>query len=544
MMRSLRLFLRLLLITVLPSFKKSSLLATAFSKAVSKVVTTVTPKRETLHFRKDKRRPNEFITKNRKDEKHNSKWRCMIEENLQTTEVGDTPKKLLDQIPRVLTSCARDRTSEGAKRAQLLLDRYVQEFVAGNRHAIPEVQLFNIAMDAWVKSRRPDAPKKIKHILKTMQDLRQTHNLCDLVPDVISLSLFCLAWARSREPVATEKAHKILHYMECKGLQPNTKTYNAVLLSHVHSNKRDKALAVESLINHMKKRCEAGNFNCCPDICSYQSLIAAWSRTSMYGTPQKAEEVLYFLDEESRNGKEYLRPNCHCYVAAIHAWSHSEELEKSRRAYELLQHMRELYEQEPTYIDLKPNVVAYTAVLNACSLPADKAESESALQIAQLVMEEMRVYKYDKPNFLTFSAFLQVLGSTITPGTRRDQLALEIFEQARASGQVGYLTLEKLRHASPDTYSCFVKDITEKNGDGTHIVQIPFEWSCNVVGEREPSRRFIKDDTTSNIVRSNYIRLKEVKKKHGQHTRFMTTRRRTVGTGESQLNIQWTDEPM
>eukprot|EP00546_Thalassionema_frauenfeldii_P007599 CAMPEP_0178918908 /NCGR_PEP_ID=MMETSP0786-20121207/14102_1 /TAXON_ID=186022 /ORGANISM="Thalassionema frauenfeldii, Strain CCMP 1798" /LENGTH=474 /DNA_ID=CAMNT_0020592699 /DNA_START=28 /DNA_END=1449 /DNA_ORIENTATION=+ len=467
---------RILLISVLLSCEKSPPIAAAFSLLTSKVVTTITPKSEKLHFRKDKRSPEGFLRYHKKYGRQTFQWRCKIVESLNNTEVGKTPKELLDQVPRVLTSCARDRTSEGAKQAQLLLNRYVREVEAGNRYAAPEVQLFNIAMDAWVKSRRSDAPEKIKGILKTMQDLRLNHNLSELIPDVISLSLFCLAWARSREPIAAEKAHEILNYMERRGLRPNTFTYNAVLLSHVHSNKRDKALAVESLINHMKERCNAGNTECCPDICSYQSLIAAWSRTSMYGTPQKAEEVLHFLDEESRNGKEDLRPNCHCYVAAIHAWSHSEELEKSRRAYELLQHMRDLYEQDHTYIDLKPNVVAYTAVLNACALPADKGECQSALQIAQLVMEEMRLYKYDQPNFLTFSAFLQVLSSTLPHGKRRDQLALETFEQACASGQVGYLTLEKLQHASPKTYNNFVKDLTEKDRDGNHIVQIPFEW--------------------------------------------------------------------
>lgn len=512
----------------------------------SKIVTAVTPKtKKTLHFLKDDCRP-------RKTDETRIPWRVQIEQEIkQHSGIGTLPKQLLDQIPPVITCWARRRTPEGATKAQALLERYVDEYLAGNPHAKLEVRLFNIAMDAWTKSRRDDAPQQIQKLMKLMQDLRASDSndqvLVNLVPDVISMSSLCLAWAKSRSPHAAEKATAILEYMERQGLRPNTITYNAVLLAHVHSQSRDKAIKVEGIIARMKYRHEQCHHDeCRPDVYSYQSLIAAWSRTSMSGTPQKAEEVLDYLDMEARMGKTYLTPNCHCYVAAIHAWSHSEEHFKSRRAYEILCHMRDLYKQTSKE-ELKPNVVAYTAVLNACALPVDKLERESALAIAQLVMEELRIYGHDRPNFLTYAAFLHVLGSTIPNGTRRDDLSRQAFNEARANGQVGYIVLEKLHIASPTTYNAIVENITEQDEHGNNVVRIPYSWGRHVVGERDPMTRVIKDDTTKEIQKANYLKLQEVKRKHGMKATFhvqLSRETKRVPVHYDNFTINWSEESL
>jgi hypothetical protein len=521
-----------------------SLGVSSATPAASQVVTTVTPhKKKTLHFRKDK--------SSRRKGDRSSKWRQAIEQDIRSHKtVGTLSKELIDQIPPVITGWARRKSSEGAEKAQFLLERYVQEFKAGNPHALPETRLFNIAMDAWTKSRQRDSPQKIQAIMKMMQDLRHgedtANSAAHLIPDVISMSSLCLAWAKSRQPHAADQAQAILEYMERQGLRPNTITYNAVLLAYAKSTRRDKALQVERIIDQMSDRSKVRFPECRPDVCSYQSLICAWSRTALSGTPQKAEEVLHFLDTESRVwGKKHLTPNAHCYVAAIHAWSHSEEQHKSRRAYEILQHMRLLYDDTKDE-HVKPNVFAYTAVLNACALPVCKSERADALQIAMLVMDELRLYKHDAPNFLTYAAFLHVVGSTLAhDDERRDTLASTAIERAQADGQVGYIVLEKLHIASPNTYRAIVKDITEEQG-ALEVVRIPHPWGRHVVGERDPSRRVLKDDAKWELQKSSYLKLQEVKRKHGKKSSFfgsMDRRKNGIPVDEG-FTIEWSEESL
>jgi Pentatricopeptide repeat domain len=521
--------------------------ATAFSFSAplfSNFVTVITPKtKKTLHFRKDSKQTRI---------KDRDSWQAQIEEEIKKhNDVGMLPKQLVEQIPPVITKWARTRTSEGALKAQALLERYANEYIQGNPSIQTlEVRLFNIAMDGWTKSQRHDAPQRIQKLMRYMQDLRSSRQeLTNLVPDVISMSSLCLAWAKSRSPDAATKANAILEYMEQQNLRPNTITYNAVLLAHVHSPHRDKALYVERILSRMKHRFEIdGHEECRPDICSYQSLIAAWSRTRLSGTPHQAEEVLMFLNTESRLGKVHLTPNCHCYVATIHAWSHSEERNKSQRAYELLCHMKDLYIQTQNQ-DLKPNVVAYTAVLNACALPIDKAERESSLSLAIQVMDQMKLDGYDRPNFLTYSAFLHVLGSTIPPSPRREKMALQVIQDARENGQVGYIVLEKLQIASPLVYENIVKNITEHDTLGNKIVKIPYHWGKYVIGERDPNRRVMKDNTSAFIHKANYLKLQEVKRKRGptnsiEWNCLEESKNVHISVKFDNSTLIWTDEPL
>lgn len=504
----------------------------ALSPPVPNRVTTVTTKtKKTIHFRK-KREGTQFY-----DGSSFFKWANFIYHRLEEAEVGKVDKEYLDQVRPIIASWAKNKDNpESAEKAQFLLDRYVQEFIAGNKHANPELWVFNAAMDGWAKSRRKNAPQKIEAILQTMKNLRLNHNLKDLEPDVISLSSLVLAWVNSRAPEAVEKALCILDYMEKEGFDPSTITYNKVLLSFVHSTLPDKAVKAEALIKRMSLRHREENKDCAPDIYSFQSLIAAWSRTKMSGTPQKAEEVLHFLDSQSEKGRKNLTPNAHCYTAAMHAWSNSIEDDKGRRAYELLQKMNRLYEATKRK-NLKPNVVAYTAVINACALPYAEREHSKALNIAQLVMEELRYSEHASPNFLSYSAMLHVIATTLEKNEKRDALSYKYFEEAIHDGQVGYLVLEKLQIAAPNVYNALVEDLINIDADGNKVVEIPAEWGENVKGERDPSQRLLKDTPVKFLNRVSYQRLKEVKKKYGERVEEPYIKSEKIREGD--VKIKW-----
>jgi hypothetical protein len=156
------------------------------------------------------------------------------------------------------------------------------------------------------------------------------------------------------------------------------------------------------------------------------------------------------------------------------------ERQKARRAYEILDRMKKLYRTSNAK-SVKPNIVAATAVINACARPADKYEKGDAFIIAKLTMEEVLLGEFGKPNFLTFSAFLSVCSSTLPSSDGRDDAVRRTFEQCRMSGQVAQIVLEKFKKAaSTQLYEELLGDILDENG----VPQLPREWSVNVQGER------------------------------------------------------------
>lgn len=163
---------------------------------------------------------------------------------------------------------------------------------------------------------------------------------------------------------------------------------------------------------------------------------------------------------------------------------------------------------------LKPNVKAFTSVLNACARPVDEAEWDEAYQIAELTMAELTLGTYDLPNFLSYAAFLSVCASTLSDDDKRDAVVRRTFHECVNAGQVGHIVLEKLKvAASPSLYHELVGEHLDENGE----CSLPPSWTAYISGERNANHAdtALRKDRPENIPASSIIRLKKAAKKFG-----------------------------
>lgn len=243
-------------------------------------------------------------------------WLNWVYNHWRSTKPGELTEETLKQMVPAISTWGRRKTDYAAKRSEELLDRIIDENLAGNSHAELTVNLFNAAMDAYAKVGNH---VKVQKILRRMNNLSTNHDhLKHLKPDNFSMSILATAWAKSRSPEAALKAEAILNYMETQNLAPNTVTYNAVLHAVALGDQIDKAVRAEDLVKRMKNRYSEGE-GCKPDIYSYQSLIQAWSKTLLPGSPQRAEKILHWLDSEADKGDKSLAPNAHCFTCKFDA---------------------------------------------------------------------------------------------------------------------------------------------------------------------------------------------------------------------------------
>ena len=80
----------------------------------------------------------------------------------------------------------------------------------------------------------------------------------------------------------------------------------------------DRALKAEDIVKRMKRRYEENGEDCQPDVYTYQTLIQAWSRTMMPGSPQRAERILRSMDSKASSGEknsQRLAPNTYCFTS-------------------------------------------------------------------------------------------------------------------------------------------------------------------------------------------------------------------------------------
>jgi hypothetical protein len=453
-----------------------------------------------------------------------------------------TDSNVLKQMMAAIPRWARRRSLSSAQRAEELLERLVQEAAAGNTLLLQQhqqdaainatssvpltVSVFNAAMDAYGKIGNP---KGVQRILRRMETLaRNDASFSHLQPDAFSMSILATAWAKSRSLEAAQKAEAILQYMDLNGLVPNTITYNAVLNAIAVGNQVDKALRAEDIVQQMKARHEEDGCECAPDVYTYQSLIQAWSKTTMPGSPQRAERILRYMDEASDTNKK-LRPNAYCFTTVIHAWARSSETQRARSAYNLLNTLTRRchdFNNSPKVAkQLRPNVKTFTAVLNACSRPADESEAQEAFSIAKLTMAELALGTYGKPNFLSYAAFLLVCATTLPPGLERDEIVQSTFQDCVKAGQVGQIVLEKLQiAASPELLDVLIGEHRDLAGQ----INLPKQWNSNIQGELAsgsflPTPKVTVDDVDK-ISKSSKRRLEAVQKFGGRSGVFSCSR--------------------
>lgn len=162
------------------------------------------------------------------------------------------------------------------------------------------------------------------------------------------------------------------------------------------------------------------------------------------------------------------------------AWARSLHYGKAERALNWLREMQKRY-QAGEHPHLRPNVVAYNAVLNACAYTSgnDVPEQNRAMEIAHKILKELEQSRHGNPDQVTYGTFLKVCHNQMPDSHTRRQIVEVLFRKCCKDGQVGNLVIQQLQTmASPDLYEQLVGRSIE---DDIVMEDLPEDWWRNVV---------------------------------------------------------------
>ena len=244
----------------------------------------------------------------------------------------------------VLSAWAKTGDKTAPQKVDALYATLEDKYLAGMENAQPNQTTFLSIIDAYAKSRIPDAEARIDHLLERMAYLRNDFGISNLQVDRTIYNACLNALAKSCQPSAVETAENILTLMETSpdpDLLPDIVTYAAVIDCHTKCNKDEG------------------------------------------GASTRADELLRFVEGSYRNranvGHELLKPNAVFYSAILQAWAKSSTVKGATKAEELLRRNLALYE-EGSHDYAKPHVILYNAgeesVIARQSEPAIAADSK------------------------------------------------------------------------------------------------------------------------------------------------------------------------
>jgi len=380
---------------------------------------------------------------------------------------------------------------EAAEGAERIFRRMEKAYESGCSEARPSVPSFNTVIDAWVKSGLVRGPIAAEEILKKMIYLHEK-GIKDVEPTVVSFSSVMNGWAKSQQNGSAERALEIYQMMEDMkeagtiSARPNAYTYSILIDALCKAGMLEEA---ENVFNNIVRNYADDKSNPKPNKIQATQIMDGIAKSGDSAAGVKTEVLLTTLERlyEKYEDKD-MRPSKVSYTACINSWAKSKAFEKARKARETLDRMIEAFKNGNS--EAKPNVNAFTAVINACAFTqGDMLEKSEALQIATRTYKELYASDYGDPNQFTFATFLRACANIIPPGEQRVSSMKSVLQQAANLGKVDDLVMKVLQNSlsKEDLESILPCPISNKM---LTRKDLPAEWTCNLDTGRRNNKKF------------------------------------------------------
>lgn len=362
-----------------------------------------------------------------------------------------------------------------AKLALKLLKNLEQGNETGKYSFRPNSFTYNFVIDSFCESREP---KYAALVLGRMIQSR-------VEPNTFSFNKVLLALAKSSMQGACEMAEGLLQYMDemhQKGLLPRASpdllSYSSLLFGYSRNANAENARKGDCVLNELKKRSQLGETHLKPNRICYNSLIDCWAKSGQ-GTlgARKAEELLQEMQDLCQAGDMRMAPDVITYNAVLNAWARSGTRCCAVQAEKYLNRMWELYYSGEA--KLKPNDFSYNTVINAVSKSRNEGKAQKALRLLRKMDKLYRAGDKDtRPNQVTYTAVLNSCAFPVSndPKVRRKTLDTAIFTLTELQGS-GY------GHPNQITYVTFIKAVShlldEDDELRRDIIERAFRQCCD-----------------------------------------------------------------
>lgn len=380
----------------------------------------------------------------------------------------------------VISIWARSKERGAADRAEQLLHQMEKLYVEGIREAEPNVIVYStvvsfelyvwskrwlhsliltsflslLQIDAWAKSKHPDAARKAQRILDGMQTRAGGTKVH---PNTICFNALLNAWANSNKPEAASRALSLLQQMNdlhdagFRDVRPNSRTMNYAMLCVAKNSQRDAQSAeqAEMLLDRMLDLFISGNEKMMPDSFSFSTAVNAWAWSRSpdagkgvirtvekmedlffsgvvsskphaisynqaiaffveRGDAQHADDMLVMMENTYKKGVRDAMPDSRTYAAVLKSCAQVPAGKGAKRALHVLARMQCMYDGGNKAA--KPNTVCYNTVLSAV---ARSSHQRAALQAQQLLKKMKDLHASDdlstKPDTISYSTVVSVM---------------------------------------------------------------------------------------------------------------------------------------
>lgn len=413
----------------------------------------------------------------------------------------------------VMNCWAESNSRESALRATAILDHMEKRYDAGLTEVHPDTVTYNTVLKCWSRSKNWEA---LPHAEKVFDKYKQAivEKKWGIYPSALTYNNMIRCYVQNRSPGATDKALKLFEEMRTNSGKPGWEncfvdifTYCFLIEAFAYLGTFESSQQAISLMEEVERIYEeTEDPKFLPNIQLYTNVLKAIARSRK--EPERSHKLVDRLESSYLEGKNQWqsRPDVWLYNSLINAYGWSDVNGKSKKSFDILQHMIDLYESKKI-IDAKPDLVTFNSVLNACvfEVPSTECSSEDVMKIAIDTFELLTAKddsskggkgRFGKPDHHTYAQMLMIITNHLPiEDEKRISLAEALFYQCAEDGLVTERTIGKLEAALPTpNFEKVVGSALLNNKirvDGPELrfdmKLVPEKWTANV--EDNPRRR-------------------------------------------------------
>jgi pentatricopeptide repeat protein len=229
---------------------------------------------------------------------------------------------------------------------------------------------YTAIVQAWAQSRDPAAADRAALLVRQLQQLYVSGNRDPLLKPTEAAYIgwiVCLTnntgsndYPDTAARAAEQVLQEIWYRAETDDFWPSVTVYNAVIRAWAKTGQAEQAEAV------LRDLCEKAvkHSHCMPDVTSFTTAIAAWSKSRDPNAPERAERLLRLMQEfAATTGLESVQPNVVTVTAVLNCWAKSNQPHGPARAEAMLRRMQE--HATAGNRKLRPNAITYNICMNA-----------------------------------------------------------------------------------------------------------------------------------------------------------------------------------
>ena len=303
-----------------------------------------------------------------------------------------------------------------------------------------------------------DSQAKKREWLLNMNATLESTPVGQLDPNILPLSTIMNGWAKQKSSEGARMVEMWLdrvhseYNAENPSVHPTARMYTMAVDAWAKSNGgAPAARRAEALLERMDRLYREGGGRheaLKPTTGIFNAVINAWARSREKIAPQRAEQILSWMETLRDKGGEELdiSPDKYTFNTVIHAYAKSGAKESATKAHRILDNMNQMYREGNSSV--KPDTITYNVVINAYA----KSGGKGAAQEAENLLQRMHMM-YDqgdlsvKPNVVTYGAVIDAFAKSMerNAAARADALL---------ANMVALHQSDPVRHADlrPNTY--------------------------------------------------------------------------------------------